>query len=79
MLRLIDRASRSLAFGRTENCSRTAGQAAPTRMLESTSRASAITGIWRLRRTTAAKNAPAQITAIMSRISFAGIAALRSV
>ena len=33
------RASSSLAFGRTENCSRTAGHAAPTRTLDSTSSA----------------------------------------
>ena len=79
MFREIDSASRSMALGRTENCSSTAGHAAPTRTLESTSSASAIAGIWRLRSTTAEKKAAAQITAMISRISFAGIAALRSV
>ena len=53
MLRPIESASRWLALGRTENCSSTAGHAAPMRTLDRISSARAIAGIWRLRRNTA--------------------------
>ncbi len=49
------------------------------RMLESTSSTVEIAGSWRLLRKTAAKNANAQMIEMNSRISFAGITALRSV
>ncbi len=79
MLRLIDSASRSMAFGFTENCSSTAGHAAPTRMLDRISSTVAIAGSWRLRSTAPTKNATAQNTAMHNRISLAGSTALRSV
>ena len=79
MLRWIDGASRSFAFGATTNCCSTCGQAAPTSTLDRTSSTVAIAGSCRLRRNTAAKNAAAQMIEMNSRISLAGITALRSV
>ena len=65
--------------GFTENWSRTAGQATPTRMLDRISSTRAIAGSCRLRRKAPAKNAIAQITEMHSRISLAGRTAFRSV
>src|ERR1700712_5066316 len=79
MFRWIDVASLSFALGRTENCSRTAGHAAPTRMLDRISSTSEIAGSWMFRRDAPAKNAMAQITEMHNKISFAGNTALRSV
>ena len=79
MLRWIDGASRSFAFGATTNCCSTAGHAAPTSTLDSTSSTTAIAGSCRLRRNTATKNAAAQMIEMNSRISLAGMTAFRSV
>ena len=79
MFRSIERASRCWAFGATENCCSTCGHAAPISTLDSTSSTVAMAGSCRLRRNTAAKNAAAQMIEMNSRISFAGITALRSV
>ncbi len=79
MLRWIGTASRWLALGRHHELLSTCGHAAPISTLDSISSTGAIAGICRLRRNTAAKNAAAQMIEMSSRISLAGIAALRSV
>ena len=78
-LRLIDSASFWLAFGRTENCSSSAGQIAPTITLDSTSSTVASAGICRLRRKIAAKKAIPQKIEMNIRINLAGITAFKSV
>ena len=79
MLRWIGTDSRSFALGATTNCCSTCGHAAPISTLDRTSSTVAIAGSCRLRRNTAAKNAAAQMIEMNSRISLAGITALRSV
>ena len=80
MLRWMDGASRSFAFGATTNCCSTAGHAAPTSTLDSTSSTTRDRGQLQVAPEHApTKNAAAQMTAMNSRIILAGSTALMSV